>query len=111
MTVIPHAMKYNLVNDLLLHFWNHQDEAVDLANVEIAFQNIYSEYTQKMSTHFMAKLAELREDADVTLNCQGEVIKAHSLILGIGYVCLTMLIQPNCCKFYATRVTNSVWAE
>ena len=32
----------------------------------------------------MAQLAELRnnrDDADVSLNCQGEVIMAHSLIL------------------------------
>ena len=32
----------------------------------------------------MAQLAELRtnrDDADVTLNCQGDVIMAHSLIL------------------------------
>ena len=83
------------LNDLLLHFWNHQDEAVDLANVEIAFQNIYSENTHKMSTHFMAKLAELREDADVTLNCQGEVIKAHSLILGIRCVNSTKVIKTD----------------
>ena len=40
------------------------------------------------STHLMAQLAEFRtnrEDADVTLNCQGEVIKAHSFVLGIRY--------------------------
>merc|ERR550519_353691 len=33
----------------------------------------------------MAQLAELRsnrDEADVTLNCQGEVVKAHSFILG-----------------------------
>ena len=38
-----------------------------------------------MSTHLMAYLAELRnngDNADVSLNCQGEVVKAHSLILG-----------------------------
>jgi len=38
------------------------------------------------STHWMAQLAELRsnrDEADVTLNCQGEVVKAHSFILGI----------------------------
>ena len=37
------------------------------------------------STQFMAQMAELRnnrDDADVTLNCQGELIKAHSFILG-----------------------------
>ena len=36
------------------------------------------------STHLLAQLAELRinrDNADVTLNCQGEVIKAHSFIL------------------------------
>ena len=41
-------------------------------------------------TQFMAQMAELRnnrDDADVTLNCQGEAIKAHSFILGIRYVC------------------------
>ena len=48
-----------------------------------------------MSTHWMAQLAEFRsnrDDADVTLNCQLEVIKAHSLILGIRYVCSAMVI-------------------
>ena len=42
------------------------------------------------STQLMAQMAELRnnrEDADVTLNCQGELIKAHSFILGTRYVC------------------------
>ena len=46
------------------------------------------EGTSKMSvdgsSKMMAQLAELRinrDDADVTLNCQGEVIMAHSLIL------------------------------
>ena len=41
------------------------------------------------TTHLMAQLAGLcnnREEADVTLNCQGKVIKAHSLILGTRYV-------------------------
>ena len=40
------------------------------------------------STQFMAQMAELRnnrDDADVTLNCQGELIKAHSFILGTRY--------------------------
>ena len=40
------------------------------------------------STKFMAQMAELRnnrDDADVTLNCQGELIKAHSFILGTRY--------------------------
>ena len=40
------------------------------------------------STHLLAQLAELRisrDNADVTLNCQGEVIKAHSFVLGIRY--------------------------
>ena len=34
----------------------------------------------------MAELRNNRDDADVTLNCQGEVIKAHSLVLGIRCV-------------------------
>ena len=41
------------------------------------------------TTHLMAQLAELcnnREEADVTLNCQEEVIKAHSFILATRYV-------------------------
>ena len=49
-----------------------------------------------MSTHWLAQLAEFRsnrDDADVTLNCQGEVVKAHSFILGIRYVCSTMVIK------------------
>ena len=49
-----------------------------------------------MSTDWLAQLAEFRsnrDDADVTLNCQGEIIKAHSLILGIRYVCSTMVIK------------------
>ena len=37
-----------------------------------------------------AQLAEMRKntdaDADVTLNCQGEVLMADSLILGMRYV-------------------------
>ena len=40
------------------------------------------------STLLMAQMAELRnnrDDADVTLNCQGVVIKAHSFLLGIRY--------------------------
>ena len=40
------------------------------------------------STQFMAQMAELRnnrDDADVTLNCQGELIKAHSFILRTRY--------------------------
>ena len=37
--------------------------------------------------HMLAQmLCNNREEADVTLNCQGEVIKAHSLILGTRYV-------------------------
>ena len=42
------------------------------------------------STQFMAQMAELRnnrDDADVTFNCQGELIKAHSFILGTRYAC------------------------
>ena len=38
--------------------------------------------------NIMAQMAELRnnrDDADVTLNCQGELIKAHSLILRTRY--------------------------
>ena len=40
-------------------------------------------------TQFMAQMAELRnnrDDADVTLNCQGEVIMAHSFILKNRYL-------------------------
>ena len=40
------------------------------------------------NTQFMAQMAELRnnrDDADVTLNCQGDLIKAHSFILGTRY--------------------------
>ena len=36
------------------------------------------------TSHLVTQLVELRlnrEDADVTLNCGGEVIKAHSFIL------------------------------
>ena len=40
-------------------------------------------------TQFMADMAELRnnrdDDADVALHCQGEVIMAHSCVLGIRY--------------------------
>ena len=49
--------------------------------------------TYKMSfdsTQFMAQMAELRnnrDDADVIFNCQGELIKAHSFILGTRYAC------------------------
>ena len=42
------------------------------------------------STQFMAQMAELRnnrDDADVTLNCHGELIKAHSFILRTRYAC------------------------
>ena len=51
-----------------------------------------------MSTHLMAQIAELRinrEDADVTLYCHGEVIEAHSLILGIRHVNSTKMIKTN----------------
>ena len=37
---------------------------------------------------FMAQMAELRnnrDNADVTLNCWGETINAHSFVLGIRY--------------------------
>ena len=44
----------------------------------------------KMESTFLgSQLAELRknaENADVTLSCQGEVIMAHSQILGMRYV-------------------------
>ena len=46
----------------------------------------------------MEQLAELRnnrDDADVTLNCRGVVIKAHSFILGFRYVCLTKVIEKD----------------
>ena len=42
------------------------------------------------STQFMAQMAELRnnrDDADVTLNCHRELIKAHSFILRTRYAC------------------------
>ena len=42
-----------------------------------------------MSTDWLAQLAEFRsnrDDADVTLNCQGELIKAHSFILATRYI-------------------------
>ena len=35
-------------------------------------------------THLVAKMAQLfnnRDNADITLSCEGETIKAHSLIL------------------------------
>ena len=54
-----------------------------------------------MSTELMAQLAELRnnsDDADVTLNCEGEVVKAHSLILGTRY---TYMLVP--IKMYISR--------
>ena len=47
------------------------------------------------STHLMAQLAEMRnnrDDADVTLNCQEEVVKAHSFILGTRYTYMSVLI-------------------
>ena len=51
------------------------------------------------SARLMAQLADLRmnrDNADVTLNCQGEVIKAHSFVLAIRYVCLMRVtIHPN----------------
>ena len=37
----------------------------------------------------MAKMSELRlnrDEADVTFNCNGRVIKAHSFILGMRYI-------------------------
>ena len=45
---------------------------------------MYFKFTEKSME---AQLAEMRkntdDDADVTLNCQGEVVKAHSFILGM----------------------------
>ena len=51
------------------------------------------------STQFMAQMAELhnnRADADVTLNCQGELIKAHSFIPGTRYTCQKRPDIPFC---------------
>ena len=42
------------------------------------------------SSHLMAQMADLhenRDNADVTLNCQGELIKAHSFILATRFDC------------------------
>ena len=53
---------------------------------------------KNMSSLFMAQITELglnRDDADVTLNCQGEEIKAHSLILGIRCVNSTKVIKTD----------------
>ena len=50
------------------------------------------------STHLLAQLAEFRantDDADISLNCQGEVIKAHSILLGIRYVCSTKVFKKD----------------
>ena len=50
------------------------------------------------SSHFMAQLAELRNDrdnADVTLDCQGELIKAHSFFLATRYVALHICERNN----------------
>ena len=50
------------------------------------------------STQFMAQMAELhnnRDDADVTLNCQGDLIKAHSFILATRYI-FKRKSEPNC---------------
>ena len=46
------------------------------------------------SSHLMAQMADLhenRDNADVTLNCQGELIKAHSFFLATRYVALHIL--------------------
>ena len=46
------------------------------------------------TSHLVAQLVELRlnrEDADVILKCEGEVIKAHSFILGMRYKENTLL--------------------
>ena len=40
------------------------------------------------TSHLVTQMVELRhnrEDVDVTLNCGGEVIKAHLFILGMRY--------------------------
>ena len=42
------------------------------------------------STHFLDQLADLRnnrDDADVILDCQGELVKAHSFILATRFDC------------------------
>ena len=42
------------------------------------------------STHFLDQLADLRnnrDDADVILDCQGELVKAHSFILATRSDC------------------------
>ena len=48
---------------------------------------VHSGIRMDMATStLMAKMAELqmnRADADVTFNCDGKVIKAHSFILGM----------------------------
>ena len=58
------------------------------------------------STLLMAQMAELRnnrDDADVTLNCQGVVIKAHSFLLGIRYDMFLDDVRGG----FKTSVTNS----
>ena len=55
------------------------------------------------STQFMAQMAELRnnrDDADVTFNCQGELIKAHSFILGTRCACQKQQVIPFFCEFH-----------
>ena len=48
-------------------------------------------FVERMNTatsHLVAQLVQLRlnrDDADVTITCEGKVIKAHSFILGMRY--------------------------
>ena len=61
---------------VLVHVHNAHTELV-ISETRMSFDH---------QTQFMAHMAELRnntDDADVTLLCQGEVIKAHSNVLGI----------------------------
>ena len=48
------------------------------------------------STHFLDQLADLRnnrDDADVTLDCQGELVKAHFFILATRFDCTFSKLQ------------------
>ena len=48
----------------------------------------------RMNIAASAELRQNRASADVTLNCEGKTILAHSLILDMRYFCLVVHMGP-----------------
>ena len=56
------------------------------------------------SSHLVSQLSAMdKEEGDIRLKCQGEVVKAHSLILSMRY----SSIMQGCWKSYAPGILCS----